>query len=222
MRSIRILFIAALATLIFTACGTREAPLPTLMQFPTVTLAVDIPPEVTESPMVITPIAPDTLPQNFSGGDFLGREITAQYPAEWVVSDLLLTDGALVLSNSQAAVDDPEATLETGAILVTISAIPAEFAMDEQGNVQSLVDLVRSVATESEAVESVSEFTLGEFNAAQATFTGDQGDLLVIVVEQEIGFVIVAASTPQGEMAQQHPTVLGIAATVRYIMPAVE
>jgi len=220
MRSIRNLLIVALALLMITACSPNEEPLPTRMQFPTVTLA-DMPAEVTESPQV-TPVAADALPQTFSGFDFLGREIAAQYPAEWVVSDLLATDGALVMSNSQSALDNPEATLESGAILVTISAIPAEFAMDEQGNVQSLVDLVRSVATESEAITTVNEFMLSEFNAAQANFTGEQGDLLVIVMEQANGFVIVAASTLQGEMSGQQATVLGIASTVQYIVPTFE
>ena len=182
MRPIRLFFAIAMLVL-STACSTNNQPLPTLAQLSTVTLAPQIPAEVTEAAMV-TPVAPSELTQNYTGGDFLGREISVQFPADWVLSDLLLTDGALVLSNNQAAIDNREATLTSGSILVSITSIPAEFAMDEEGNVQSLVDLVRSVATESQAIAAVNELMLGDFNAAQALFSESAGDLLVIVVEQ--------------------------------------
>jgi len=193
--------------------------MPTLAQLPTVTLAPVLTPESTSeaTPEPTLPRLP--LEVSYTGQDFLGREVSVQYPAGWLHDDRLPTDGALVISNAQAALANPDASLESGAVLLTISVIPAELAMDEAGNVQSLVDLVSSVAAESEAIAGVREFALNGSNAAQANFTGDQGDLLVIVVEQASGFVLVAAAAPVGEIAQHESTIQAIAGTTQYIVP---
>lgn len=202
------------------ACSPDTAPMPTLATLPTVTLAPALTPGGSSEAVATPSVAATTLDESYTGQDFLGRDVVVRYPADWLYDDRLPTDGVLVISNTQAALDNPDALLESGAVLLTISVIPAEFAMDEAGNVQSLVELVELVAEESEAVAGVQELTLEGFNAAQATFTGEQGDLLVIVVEQMSGFVVVAAAAPAGEIGQYERVVQSVAGATRYIVPS--
>jgi hypothetical protein len=154
--------------------------------------------------------------------------VTAHYPAGWVSRE---TDaGEIEIANSAEALNagsSADATLQPGQIgFVVLNPIPvAMLGMGDNPDLTAVMTTVGGMlAGEGETeVGDVTEVTLGDRPAARIDITdnktGSEG-FLIGFMGDESTLVVVAAVTPQGELAANEALLLDMVASIDYNAPA--
>lgn len=146
-----------------------------------------------------------------------GGTLSVDYPEGWFSQ---AAGGAIILADSEEALASQEDGAEEGQVLSSISFLPTDMVSSIAGDGE-LTPLTVLEAFSGEAGDEVTmgepeEITLGGNSAALVTASDDTADTMVIIVEVEGGYVLVAGTTTLGEMASARPTIEAIAGSVVY------
>lgn len=146
-----------------------------------------------------------------------GGTLSANYPDGWFGED---AGGAIILADSEEALASQADGAEEGQILTSISFLSPEMvsamAGDSELTALAVLEAMSSQAGDEVDMGEPEEITVGGNPAALVSATEDDADTMVIIVEVEGGFVLVAATTASGGMADARPTVEAIAGSVTY------
>ena len=186
-------------------------------------------PEATaEATEEVTPEATETASVELTESFTSSLGVTASYPAGWVSRE---TDaGEIEIANSAEALDagsDPSMPIQPGQIgFVVLNPIPV--AMLNMGDNPALTDVMTTVGGMlggggETTVGEVTDITLGERPAARIDITDDKTGsegFLIGFMGDDSTLVVVAAVTPQGELATSEALLLEMTARVTYTAPA--
>lgn len=146
-----------------------------------------------------------------------GGTLTANYPEGWFAQS---AGGAIILADSEEALASQDAGPGENQVLTSISFLSTDMvsAMASDGELTPLavLQVFSSEAGDEVTMGEPEELTIGGNSAALVTASDDSADTVVIIVEVEGGYVLVAGGTGTGEMANTRATFEAIAGSVVY------
>lgn len=146
-----------------------------------------------------------------------GGTLSANYPEGWFSE---AAGGAILLADSEAALASQADGAEEGQVLTSISFLSNDMvsalAGDGELTALTVLDAMSGQAGDEVEMGEPEAITVGGNSAALVNATDDTSDTMVIMVETEGGFVLVATTTALGEMASARPTIEAIAGSVTY------
>lgn len=146
-----------------------------------------------------------------------GGTLSVDYPEGWFAES---AGGAIILADSEEALASQQDGAEEGQVLSSVSFLSTEMVSSMAGDGEltplSVLQVFSSEAGDEVNMGEPEETTIGGNSAALVTATDDTADTMVIIIEVEGGYILVAGTTGLGEMASARPTIEAIAGSVVY------
>jgi hypothetical protein len=169
------------------------------------------------SAQTATAVIAETASINTS--DVLGGVLTVAYPKNWAATP---SDGSILLG-SQPGIS-PENTVPAGAVAVGVSGIApvlaATIVTDGTITAATVLDAYQNTLSSDIQAGSTTAITLNGKSAARLSVAANEGDSLIIVIDQAGAFVVVIGVTAKGELAQHEAAILAIAEQATYELAA--
>ncbi len=154
------------------------------------------------------------LNMTYASGD---GKLAFNYPTDWSIRE---ESGQVLIGNSTAALDDTasDATTTPGEFKGGIAIVQASRiqGLPQNAGPRDVLNVfIQSLSSETPIAPT--DTTIGSRPAARAEFSDATGQVVLYSLEVQPGiYALISAGSATGELATYEPTLLAIAASIRY------
>lgn len=172
---------------------------------------------VPHAPAAATPVFTESA--TIKTTDVLGGVLTATYPQGWSASE---SEGIILLGSREGI--SPDGSVPAGEVAVSISGIAPALASTivTDGNITpgKVLDAYKNTLGAEIQLGETTEITLANKLAARLSVSTDEGDSLIVAIEEDGAFMVVIGVTAKGELPQHEAMILAIAEQAAYDIAA--